>query len=44
MPIVLIATLATLFISAGFITTGELLAGNVYRPPPRPSRGADAGP
>lgn len=35
MPIVLIATLATLFISAGFITTGELLAGNVYR-------GADA--
>ena len=32
MPIVLIATLATLFISAGFITTGELLAGNVYRP------------
>jgi polysaccharide biosynthesis transport protein len=31
MPIVLIATLATLFISAGFITTGELLAGNVYR-------------
>jgi exopolysaccharide transport family protein len=31
LPIVLIATLATLFISAGFITTGELLAGNVYR-------------
>ena len=31
MPIVLIATLATLFIAAGFITTGELLAGNVYR-------------
>src|SRR5436853_3139912 len=31
MPIVLIATLATLFVSAGFITTGELLAGNVYR-------------
>ena len=31
MPIVLIATLATLFISAGFVTTGELLAGNVYR-------------
>ena len=31
MPIVLIATLAMLFISAGFITTGELLAGNVYR-------------
>src|SRR2546430_33943 len=30
-PIVLIATLATLFLSAGFITTGELLAGNVYR-------------
>ena len=32
MPIVLIATLATLFIAAGFVTTGELLAGNVYRP------------
>ena len=31
MPIMLIATLATLFIAAGFITTGELLAGNVYR-------------
>jgi uncharacterized protein involved in exopolysaccharide biosynthesis/Mrp family chromosome partitioning ATPase len=31
LPIVLIATLATLFITAGFITTGELLAGNVYR-------------
>ena len=31
LPIVLIATLATLFISAGFITTGELLGGNVYR-------------
>jgi uncharacterized protein involved in exopolysaccharide biosynthesis/Mrp family chromosome partitioning ATPase len=31
MPIVLIATFATLFLSAGFITTGELLAGNVYR-------------
>lgn len=31
MPIVLIATLATLFVGAGFITTGELLAGNVYR-------------
>src|SRR6266545_4701962 len=31
-PIVLIATLATLFLSVGFITTGELLAGNVYRP------------
>jgi uncharacterized protein involved in exopolysaccharide biosynthesis/Mrp family chromosome partitioning ATPase len=31
MPIVLIATLATLFLAAGFITTGELLAGNVYR-------------
>jgi exopolysaccharide transport family protein len=34
MPIVLIATLATLFIAAGFITTGELLAGNVYRGAP----------
>jgi polysaccharide biosynthesis transport protein len=31
LPIVLIATLATLFLAAGFITTGELLAGNVYR-------------
>ena len=30
-PIVLIATFATLFISAGFVTTGELLAGNVYQ-------------
>ena len=32
LPIVLIATLATLLLGAGFITTGELLAGNVYRP------------
>jgi polysaccharide biosynthesis transport protein len=31
MPIVLIATLATLLLASGFITTGELLAGNVYR-------------
>ena len=31
LPIVLIATLATLFAAIGFITTGELLAGNVYR-------------
>jgi polysaccharide biosynthesis transport protein len=31
LPIVLIATLATLFVTAGFITTGELLSGNVYR-------------
>jgi Mrp family chromosome partitioning ATPase len=31
LPIVLIATLAILFVSAGFVTTGELLAGNVYR-------------
>jgi polysaccharide biosynthesis transport protein len=31
LPIVLVATLAALFIGAGFITTGELLAGNVYR-------------
>ena len=29
LPIVLIATLATLLVCAGFITTGELLAGNV---------------
>ena len=34
LPIVLIATLATLFISAGFISTGELLGGNVYRGTP----------
>src|SRR5690606_26700993 len=27
-----IAALATLVLGAGFITTGELLAGNVYRP------------
>jgi tyrosine-protein kinase Etk/Wzc len=32
LPIVLIATLATLLLGVGFITTGELLAGNVYRP------------
>lgn len=32
LPIVLIATFATLLLGAGFITTGELLAGNVYRP------------
>ena len=31
LPIVLIATLATLFMTAGFVTTGELLGGNVYR-------------
>jgi uncharacterized protein involved in exopolysaccharide biosynthesis/Mrp family chromosome partitioning ATPase len=31
LPTVLIATLAMLFLTAGFITTGELLAGNVYR-------------
>jgi succinoglycan biosynthesis transport protein ExoP len=31
-PIVLIATVATFLLSVGFITTGELLAGNVYRP------------
>src|SRR5262245_7841850 len=31
-PIVLIATLATLILSTAAITTGELLAGNVYRP------------
>src|SRR5262249_36580241 len=30
-PIVLIATLATLILSTAAITTGELLAGNVYR-------------
>jgi succinoglycan biosynthesis transport protein ExoP len=32
LPIVLIATLATLLLGVGFIATGELLAGNVYRP------------
>src|SRR5437763_12011497 len=31
LPIVLVATLAAQFMGAGFITTGELLAGNVYR-------------
>src|SRR5947199_2498426 len=31
MPIEQIAMLATLFVTAGFITTDELLAGNVYR-------------
>jgi uncharacterized protein involved in exopolysaccharide biosynthesis len=31
LPIVLVATLATLLLGIGFITTGELLAGNVYR-------------
>jgi uncharacterized protein involved in exopolysaccharide biosynthesis len=30
-PIVLIATVATLLLSTAFITTGELLAGNVYQ-------------
>jgi len=30
-PIVLIASLATLFLSAAFVVTGQLLAGNVYR-------------
>ncbi|MCC7346398.1 MAG: lipopolysaccharide biosynthesis protein [Variibacter sp.] len=30
-PIILIATLGTLLLGVGFITTGELLAGNVYR-------------
>src|SRR5262245_37685322 len=30
-PILLIATIATLLLSSAFITTGELLAGNVYR-------------
>jgi uncharacterized protein involved in exopolysaccharide biosynthesis/Mrp family chromosome partitioning ATPase len=32
LPTVLIATLGTLMLAIGFITTGELLAGNVYRP------------
>lgn len=32
LPIVLIATFATLLLGVGFIATGELLAGNVYRP------------
>jgi uncharacterized protein involved in exopolysaccharide biosynthesis len=30
-PIVLIATLATFLLALAFVTTGELLAGNVYR-------------
>src|SRR6266571_4720003 len=33
-PIVLIASLATLLIAAGFIATGELMAGAVYREAP----------
>src|SRR5712692_7660989 len=33
-PIVLIASLATLLIAAGFIATGELMAGTVYREAP----------
>ncbi|MGE0523494.1 MAG: GumC family protein [Variibacter sp.] len=33
-PIVLIATLATLVLATGFIVTGELLAGNVFRAEP----------
>jgi polysaccharide biosynthesis transport protein len=32
LPIVLIAALVTFLLAAGFVTTGELLAGNVYRP------------
>jgi succinoglycan biosynthesis transport protein ExoP len=40
LPIVLIATLATLLLATGFITTGELLAGNVYRPPFLPAHEA----
>jgi polysaccharide biosynthesis transport protein len=32
LPIVLVATLATLLLGMGFISTGELLAGTVYRP------------
>jgi exopolysaccharide transport family protein len=31
LPIVLIATLATLLLATGFIVTGELLSGNVFR-------------
>src|SRR5262245_10805312 len=31
MPIVVIATLATFLLSLAFVTTGEFLAGNVYR-------------
>src|SRR5215475_2724425 len=31
-PIVLIASIATLLLSTTFVTTGELLVGNVYRP------------
>ncbi|MBN8957611.1 MAG: lipopolysaccharide biosynthesis protein [Rhizobiales bacterium] len=36
LPIVLIATLATLLLATGFIVTGELLAGNVFRTEPEP--------
>src|SRR5215216_1022235 len=36
-PIVLIATLATLLLSAAFVATGELLAGNVYQSVDRPA-------
>src|SRR5262247_1183200 len=32
MPVVLITSIATLLLAAAFVTTGELLAGNVYRP------------
>ena len=32
LPIVLIAALVTFLLAAGFVTTGELLSGNVYRP------------
>src|SRR6185295_16415968 len=38
LPIVLIATLPTLFISAGFISTGELLGGYVDRGTPEGGR------
>jgi len=31
-PIILITSIATLLLSTAFVTTGELLAGNVYRP------------
>ena len=32
LPIVLIAALVTFLLATGFVTTGELLSGNVYRP------------
>jgi Mrp family chromosome partitioning ATPase len=38
MPIVLVATFVVFALSAGFVMTGELLAGDDHRPPPRARR------